>query len=107
MLLALYRAAFTVAVALFVITVPLWLFSRKRRSTLFKRLGWQSFPRHPHSRSGTPERKPVWIHALSIGELLSAGSLIPRLRGELGGRPLYVSVSTASAFAMAQDRFGR
>ena len=105
MLLGLYRAALTLAVALFVIIVPLWLFSRKRRATLFKRLGWQTFPRHPSPRSGKPEQKPVWIHALSIGELLSAGSLIPRLRRELADRPLYLSVSTASAFAMAQDRF--
>jgi 3-deoxy-D-manno-octulosonic-acid transferase len=35
----------------------------------------------------------VWIHALSIGELLSAGSLIQSLRRELGDRPLYLSVS--------------
>ena len=107
MLLGLYRAAFTVAVALFVIIVPLWLFSSKRRATLLKRLGWQSFPRHPNPRLEKPQEKPVWIHALSIGELLSAGGLIQRLRGELGNRPLYLSVSTASAFAMAQDRFAR
>ena len=107
MLLGLYRATLTLAVAFFVICVPLWLFSSKRRSTLFKRLGWQSFPRHPYSRSGKPKQKPVWVHALSIGELLSAGSLIPRLRSQLEDRPLYLSVSTASAFAMAQDRFVR
>lgn len=107
LLLGLYRAAFTFAVALFVIIVPLWLFSSKRRATLLKRLGWQSFPSHPYPRSGKPQQKPVWIHALSIGELLSAGGLIQRLRGQIGNRPLYLSVSTASAFAMAQDRFAR
>jgi 3-deoxy-D-manno-octulosonic-acid transferase len=102
MLLRLYRAAFTLAMLLFVIVFPLWLFSAKRRATLFKRLGWQPYPQSKPS-SG----KPVWIHALSIGELLSAGSLIQSLRRVLGDRPLYLSVSTASAFAMAQDRFSR
>ena len=102
MLLGLYRAAFTLAIFLFVIVFPLWIFSAKRRVTLFKRLGWQPYPQSKPS-SG----KPVWIHALSIGELLSAGSLIQSLRRELGDRPLYLSVSTASAFAMAQDRFSR
>ncbi len=102
MLLRLYRAAFTLAIFLFVIVFPLWLFSAKRRATLFKRLGWQPYPQSKPS-SG----KPVWIHALSIGELLSAGSLIQSVRRELGDRPLYLSVSTASAFAMAQDRFSR
>jgi len=102
MLLRLYRAALTLAIFLFVIVFPLWLFSAKRRATLFKRLGWQPYPQSKPS-SG----KPVWIHALSIGELLSAGSLIESLRCELRDRPLYLSVSTASAFAMAQDRFLR
>jgi 3-deoxy-D-manno-octulosonic-acid transferase len=106
MFLPLYRAAFTLAIAVFVISVPLWLFSSKRRATLFKRLGWQSYPR-PSVLSGEANigHKPVWLHALSIGELLSAGGLIQRLHGELRGRPLYLSVSTASAFAMARDRF--
>jgi len=102
MLLRLYRAAFTLAILLFVIVFPLWIFSAKRRATLFKRLGWQPYP-----QSNSSSGKPVWIHALSIGELLSAGSLIQSLRRELGDRPLYLSVSTASAFAMAQDRFPR
>ena len=100
--LRLYRAAFTLSIVLFVVVFPLWLFSAKRRATLFKRLGWQRYP-----RGGASRQKPVWIHALSIGELLSAGSLIQRLRHELGDRPLYLSVSTASAFAMAHDRFSR
>ena len=102
MLLKLYRVVITLAIFLFVILFPLWLFSTKRRATLFKRLGWQPYPPSKPS-SG----KPVWIHALSIGELLSAGSLIQSLRRELGDRPLYLSVSTASAFAMAQERFSR
>src|SRR4029434_3317649 len=102
MLLRLYRAAFTLAILLFVIVFPLWILSAKRRATLFKRLGWQPYP-----QSNSSYWRPVWIHALSIGELLSAGSLIQSLRRELGDRPLYLSVSTASAFAMAQDRFSR
>src|SRR5262245_44983463 len=100
MVLKLYRAAFTLAVVLFVIIFPLWLFSAKRRATLFQRLGWQSYP----CRGQSPQR-PVWIHALSMGELLSASSLIQRLRRELGTRPFYLSVSTASAFAIAHERF--
>lgn len=100
LLLKMYRAIFTFVVVLFVLAFPLWLFSPKRRATLFKRLGWQPYPR-PRPAS----QKPVWIHALSIGELLSAGSLIRRLHRGLENRPVYLSVSTASAFAMAHDRF--
>jgi 3-deoxy-D-manno-octulosonic-acid transferase len=99
MLLKVYRAAFTLVVLVFVLVFPLWLSTPKRRATLFKRLGWQPYPQRP-----LPQ-KPLWIHALSIGELLSAGGLVRRLRRELDDRPLYLSVSTASAFSMARDRF--
>jgi 3-deoxy-D-manno-octulosonic-acid transferase len=99
LLLKVYRAVFTCAVLLFVLVFPLWLSNPKRRSTLFQRLGRQRYPHRPSAQ------KAVWIHALSIGELLSAESLIRRLRRELGSRPLHLSVSTASAFSMARDRF--
>jgi 3-deoxy-D-manno-octulosonic-acid transferase len=101
-LLRLYRALLTAGVILFVICVPLWVFNSKRRQTLFKRLGWQQYPRLQPSR-----RKPVWVHAVSIGELLSASSLIESLRRETGERPLYLSVSTLSAFALATERFSQ
>jgi 3-deoxy-D-manno-octulosonic-acid transferase len=97
--LAFYRLLFSVVLILFIIVFPLWIFRAKRRKTLFKRLGWQDYP---HRRSS---RRPLWIHALSIGELLSAESLIKHLRRDIGDRPLYISVSTYSAFAMAAERF--
>ena len=101
-ILTLYRAGFTAVVILFVICFPLWVFNSKRRKTLFKRLGWQQYPRRQPSH-----RNPVWVHAVSIGELLSAGSLIESLRRETGERPLYLSVSTLSAFTLATERFSR
>lgn len=101
--LALYRVIFPLAIFVFVILFPLWIFSTKRRKTLFKRLGWQDYPQAPHS-----PLKPIWIHALSIGELLSAESLIENVRREVGKtRPLYLSVSTLSAFGIATQRFSQ
>jgi 3-deoxy-D-manno-octulosonic-acid transferase len=97
--LVLYCTLFTLFLLLFVILFPLWVFTAKRRKTLFKRLGWQNYP-----RAQSP-RKSVWIHALSIGELLSAGSLIEQVRRAIGNRPLYLSVSTLSAFVIATERF--
>lgn len=98
--LALYRALFTLVLLLFVVLFPLWIFTTKRRKTLFKRLGWQDYPQARQS-----PHQPVWIHALSIGELLSAGSLIEQVRPAIGDRPLYLSVSTLSAFTIATERF--
>jgi len=101
--LAIFRTGFTLAILLFVIVLfPFWVLIPKRRKTLFKRLGWQDYPRRAPSSPG-----PVWIHALSVGELLSAGSLIENLRRTIGDRPLFLSVSTLSAFVIATERFRR
>lgn len=101
--LASYRACFTLAIAFYVaLLFPFWLLIPKRRKTLFKRLGWEDYPRRVQSSPG-----PVWIHALSVGELLSAGNLIEQARRSIGDRPLYLSVSTLSAFAIAGERFRR
>ncbi len=102
-ILAIYRAGFSLAILLYLLLLlPVWVLTTKRRKTLLKRLGWQDYPRTAQST-----RKPVWIHALSVGEVLSAGSLIENLRRAIGDRPLYLSVSTLSGFAIATERFSR
>jgi 3-deoxy-D-manno-octulosonic-acid transferase len=103
LILATYRAGATILFLLFaVLLFPVWLLIRKRRKTLFKRLGWEQYPRTERSL-----HKPVWIHALSVGEVLSAGRLIEHVRTAIGDRPLYLSVSTLSGFAIATERFSR
>ena len=55
--------------------LPLLLLVRKRRKTFFPRLGFQNYPGDEQS-----PLQPVWIHALSVGELLSGLPLIKELR---------------------------
>ncbi len=94
-----YQAGFHFFLPLgLVLGLPLWLFKRKRRLTLLPRLGFQ---RLGLSRSGP---RPVWMHALSIGETLSAVTLVRELRRRLGKRPLVFSVSTLAAKEMAEER---
>lgn len=78
--------------------LPILLLKEKRRKTLFKRLGFQQFP----ATAGA--RRPVWVHALSLGETLSCVSLIEELRSQITDRPIYFSVSTLSAMEMASER---
>lgn len=78
---------------------PLLLLKEKRWRTLLPRLGFQPYP------SFKPDRpRPVWLHALSVGELVSALPLIDALRSRLGDRPLVVSVSTLAAHRLAIKR---
>jgi len=82
---------------------PILLLKRKRRTTLFPRLGFQRFPEAVSSKSGTAQgnEKVLWIHALSVGEVLSAAPLIRELHSQIKPAKLYVSVSTLSGYETA------
>ncbi len=79
--------------------LPLLLLIRKRRKTLFPRLGFQNYPGDEQSPF-----QPVWIHALSVGELLSGLPLIKELRAKMPSRRLYLSVSTLPAHEVATEK---
>jgi len=78
---------------------PVLLVRQKRRRTLLPRLGFQKYPDLDDARP-----RPVWVHALSVGELISALPLIEGLRARLGHRPVVVSVSTLAAHQIAEKR---
>lgn len=71
------------------------LTSEKRKKTVLRRLGIQSLVR-------TSARRPVWVHALSVGEVLASVPLVKRLRKTYYNRPLVLSVSTLTGHEMAK-----
>jgi len=102
MALILYRVAMDLLFpVVLLVAAPLLLLKEKRRKTLLPRLGFQRYPTFP---DGTPA--PLWMHALSVGELLSAVPLARTLKAQLGGRPLVLSVSTLAARGLAEERLG-
>jgi len=46
----------------------------------------------------------IWLHAVSVGEVLTAVPLLKRLRTALPGAPVYVSVTTLAGRAMADQK---
>jgi 3-deoxy-D-manno-octulosonic-acid transferase len=85
---------------------PILLLKRKRRATLFPRLGFQPFPETIRSKGGALRRseKVLWIHALSVGEVRSAVPLIQELYPRIKPAKLYLSVSTLSGYETAKDK---
>jgi 3-deoxy-D-manno-octulosonic-acid transferase len=87
------------------ITAPYWLIQGLRHgkylSNLGERLGLSTpaLDNLPASRPGA-----IWIHAVSVGEVLSGVSLAKRLKEAYPQRPLVVSTTTLTGNALAKER---
>src|SRR5882724_1292555 len=84
---------------------PYWLIQGIRHgkylSNLKERLGL-SFPaleKSPTARTGA-----IWLHAVSVGEVLAGVTLARRLKQEFPERPLVVSTTTITGQALAKER---
>ncbi len=98
---------YSLALALvLVLGAPYWLFrmatSGKYREGLGERLGF--VPKRLLVASGG--EPVIWVHAVSVGELLAAALLIEDLRKELAGWRVVVSTTTRTGQALARQRFG-
>ncbi|MBT9333194.1 3-deoxy-D-manno-octulosonic acid transferase [Paracidobacterium acidisoli] len=99
----LYSLALTVVL---VAGSPWWLFrmatSGKYREGLPERLG-----RVPRRLRAAPRAEPVvWVHAVSVGEVLAAGRMIAELGERLPGWRIVVSTTTRTGQRLARERFG-
>ena len=78
---------------------PYWLWrglrDGKYRHSFVRRLGWRLPPEPRPSR-------PVWIHAVSVGEVLAAKPLIAALGAEHPGIGVVVSTVTLAGQTLAQ-----
>ena len=52
------------------------------------------------------DRERIWIHAVSVGEVLQTRPLIDELRRRDPTQPIVLTVSTASGLKVASERFG-
>ena len=97
---------YSLALALvLVLGSPYWLFrmatSGKYREGLGERLGFV-----PKRLLGRADEPVIWVHAVSVGELLAAARLIEELRNELPGWRVVVSTTTRTGQVLARQRFG-
>ncbi len=90
------------AVAVFLlwpIWVPLLRARKKHRTSFPKRLFMPTLSRRGPELAGA--RRPIWIHALSVGEVLSAEPLVNALAQKHGPHALVFTASTQTGFEMA------
>jgi tetraacyldisaccharide 4'-kinase len=74
--------------------------ARDRR--YFRRLG-ERFGFLPHTYQRTVPGA-IWLHAVSLGEVLSAAGLVRRIRSAVPGAPLFLSTTTLAGRAAADER---
>ncbi len=95
-MIILYNILFsiTIVLALPFIFVKV-LTSEKRQKTVIRRL-------RPEACIRASGARPVWIHALSVGEVLASSSLIKQIKKICARRPVVLSVSTLTGHEVAK-----
>jgi len=97
--------SFLYALAL-ILSLPYWLIGMARagkyRAGLSERFG--GVP----SRLRLPQREEatVWVHAVSVGEVLAIAGLIEALKAEFPEKRIFVSTATLTGQTLARKRFG-
>ena len=88
-----------------VVSAPWWLLEMLRhgkyRAGLGERLG-----KVPDRLLNQVARTPIWIHAVSVGEVLAISRVIDELKTQLPAWRIVVSTTTDTGQKLARERFG-
>jgi 3-deoxy-D-manno-octulosonic-acid transferase len=82
--------------------IPIIFLSEKRRKTFLQRLGIKKLPGNILSKNN---KKTIWIHALSVGEVFSSVPLVMKLKERFKDKRIVFSTSTKTGFEIANKLF--
>ena len=91
--------------AAMLVSLPYWLLQSMRhgkyRAGLGERLG-----RIPRRLVAQPARPAIWIHAVSVGEVLAISGLVTELTKRFSQHRVVISTTTDTGQKLARTRFG-
>ena len=91
--------------AAMVLAMPFWLWQMLRHGKYCTGFGerWGRVPQRILTR---PVQPTIWIHAVSVGEVLAVTGLIEKLRAEFTENRVVVSTTTDTGQKLARQKFG-
>jgi len=87
------------------ITLPYWLIQMGRHGKYRAGLA-QRFGRLPDWLRTPPSKPIIWVHAVSVGEVLTISGLVAELRLRFPEHRIVVSTTTGTGQKLARKRFG-
>jgi 3-deoxy-D-manno-octulosonic-acid transferase len=104
---SLYSFLYSVALALgMLVSLPYWLFQMARHGKYSRGLA-ERLGKVPSRLQLPPEHEPViWIHAVSVGEVLAVAGLVEELRRCSPQHRIFISTTTDTGQQLARKRFG-
>jgi 3-deoxy-D-manno-octulosonic-acid transferase len=90
--------------AAMLLTLPYWLLQRMRHGKYGAGLG-ERLGRIPRRLVAQPARPTIWIHAVSVGEVLAISGLATELKKRFSQHRVVISTTTDTGQKLARTRF--
>ena len=88
-----------------VLTLPYWLLQMMRHGKYRAGLR-QRFGAVPAALAGRGEKPAIWVHAVSVGEVVASSAVVEALRQKFPSHRVLVSTTTSTGQKLAAQRFG-
>src|SRR4030088_439329 len=87
------------------LTLPYWLLQMMRHGKYRAGLR-QRFGAIPAALTGRSEKPAIWVHAVSVGEVVAASAVVEALRQKFPSHRVLISTTTSTGQKLAAQRFG-
>jgi len=88
-----------------VLTLPYWLLQMMRHGKYRAGLR-QRFGAVPAALAGRGEKRAIWVHAVSVGEVVASNAVVTALQQKFPSHRVLVSTTTSTGQKLAAHRFG-
>jgi 3-deoxy-D-manno-octulosonic-acid transferase len=88
-----------------VLTLPYWLLQMTRHGKYRAGLG-QRFGAVPSALATRSEKPVIWVHAVSVGEVVAASAVVRALQERFPSHRILISTTTSTGRKLAAQRFG-